>query len=114
MSAEFAALVEQLEGIDLSSLLDDPPAMAVAMIARQEVLDRLKLLSLSAVPEPERGALRNRLEQLLLRDAEITQLLMDARSEIGEQLHKLVSGRAAARSYGVYGAAASGLVNRTG
>lgn len=114
MSLGFAALVELLEGIDLASLVEDPPAMAEAMITRQEALDRLKLLSLSAEPLVERGALRNRIEQLLRRDAETMQLLQEARAEIGEQLNKLVSGRAAARSYGGQGAGASGLVKRTG
>lgn len=114
LSDDFAALVERLEENDLASLLEDPPAMAVAMIVRQETLDKLKSLPLSAVPESERAALRTRVEQLLLRDAETIKLLQELRLEIGEQLHKLVSGRAAARSYGGYGAASSGLVNRTG
>lgn len=114
MSTAFAALLDTLEGIDMTSLVEDLPAMAEAMIVRQDTLDQLKLLSLSAVPESERDALRKRVEQLLLRDAETMQLLQEARLDIGEQLNKLVSGRAAARSYGGHGADTSGSVKRTG
>ena len=110
----FASLLDVLEGLDLASLIDDPPAMAEAMIVRQKALDSLKLLSLSAVSEEERGALRRRIEKLLARDAEILQLLREARVGVGEQLDNLVSGRAAARSYGVLSTATTGSVKRTG
>ena len=114
MSTRFQELLGILEGVDIVSLFEDPSALAEAMTIRRETLEQLKLEPLSAVPESERDALRTRVEQLLRRDADTMQLLQGARLDVGEQLNKLVSGRAAARSYGGFGEDPSGSVKRTG
>jgi hypothetical protein len=114
MTHTLESVIATLEGIDLAELIDDPAAMALAMIERQHAIDALKSLSFSAVSENERGALRRRLELVLARDAKAFELLRDARAQVAESLDKLVSGRALARSYGGFRAQDSGSVKRTG
>jgi hypothetical protein len=114
MTHTFESVIATLESIDLADLIDDPAAMALAMIERQHAIDALKTLSFSAVSESERGALRRRLELVLARDAKAFELLRDARSQVAESLDKLVSGRALARGYGSLRAPDSGSVKRTG
>jgi hypothetical protein len=97
-SVEAAVVV--LEQCDLRALLEDPAAMAEAMIERQHALDYLKSHPLSAVREEERVEFCHRLHLVSQRDAEAMQLLGEAKAHIGEQLGKLVSGRALARGYG--------------
>lgn len=92
--------VAVLESHDLCALAYDPCAMAEAIILRQYALDYLKSHPLSAVSEPGRGALRQRLEAVQVGDAKAMQLLRDAREQVGGQLDNLVSGRAAVRGYG--------------
>jgi hypothetical protein len=101
-----------LEQLDLCALSDDPCAMAEAMILRQYALDYLKSHPLSAVSEPRRGALRQRLEAVQASDAEAMQLLREARTQVGGQLDNLVSGRAAVRGYG--GLYAADTTSQTG
>lgn len=114
MTHTLESLIGTLEGIDLAELVDDPAAMALAMIERQHAIDTLKTLSFSAVSDSERGALRRRLEVVLTRDAKAFELLRDARTHVAEALDKLVSGRALARSYGGFCAQDSRSVKRTG
>jgi hypothetical protein len=99
--------VVALEKLSLCALIDDPCAMAEAMILRQYALEHLKSHPLSAVPEERRGALRQRLETVQASDARAMQLLREARAQVGEQLDNLVSGRAAVRGYGGLGSATS-------
>jgi hypothetical protein len=114
MTHTLESVIATLESIDLAALIDDPAAMALAMIERQHAIDALKTLPFSAVSESERAALRRRLEVVLARDAKAFELLRDARTQIAESLDKLVSGRALARSYGGLRAEDSRSVKRTG
>jgi hypothetical protein len=97
-SVEAAVVI--LEQCDLRALMDDSVAMAEAMIERQHALDYLKSHPLSAVAEKERVEFCHRLHLVSQRDAEAMQLLGEAKAHIAEQLGKLVSGRALARTYG--------------
>ena len=99
--------VVALERLDLCAFIDDPRAVAEAIILRQYALDYLKSHPLSAVSEPGRVALRQRLEAVQANDAKAMQLLREARAQVGGQLDNLVSGRAAVRGYGGLGAADS-------
>jgi hypothetical protein len=104
--------VSALEQLDLCALMDDPCAMAEAMILRQYALDHLKSHPLSDVSEPGRSALRQRLEAVQARDAEAMKLLREARADVSGQLDNLVSGRAAVRGYG--GLSISDSTSQTG
>ena len=109
--------VVALEKLDLRTLIDDPCAMAEAMILRQYALDFLKSQRLSAEGEGRGGALRQRLEGVQARDAEAMQLLREARAQVGGQLDNLVSGRAGVRGYGgldTAGSASQTSVKRMG
>jgi hypothetical protein len=90
--------VEVLEQADLRCLVEDPPALAEALIARQYALDFLKSHPVSSdVMDSE---LRRRLAAVSHRDAEAMQLLHQAKAQVEELLGKVVSGRALARGYG--------------
>jgi hypothetical protein len=114
MTHTLESVTATLESIDLAILIDDPAAMALAMIERQHAIDALKTLPFSTVSEGERAALRRRLEVVLARDAKAFELLRDARTQVAESLDKLVSGRALARTYGGLRVDDSGSVKRTG
>jgi hypothetical protein len=92
------AAVEVLEQADLRGLVEDPSALAEALIARQYALDFLKSHRLSS--DVEGSELRGRLAAVSRRDAEVMQLLQQAKAQVGELLGKVVSGRALARGYG--------------
>ena len=101
--------VARLEQLDLCALVDDPVAMATAMIVRQHALDYLKSNPVSAVPEERRGALLQRLEDVQASDARALELLRQASLQVAEQLDNMVSGRAAVRGYGGLSSADSTL-----
>jgi hypothetical protein len=109
-SAEDAVVA--LETHELCALIDDPCAMAEAVISRQYALDYLKSHPLSDVSEPRRGALRQRLEAVQANDARAMQLLSEVRGQVNGQLDNLVSGRAAVRGYG--GLSTADLASYTG
>jgi hypothetical protein len=90
--------VSALEQVDLRCLVEDPQALAEALIARQYALDHLKSQPCTSVKED--SELRRRLEDVARRDAEAMQLLREAKAHIGELLGNVASGRALARGYG--------------
>lgn len=92
------AAVSVLEQVDLRSLVEQPQALAQALIARQYALDYLKSHPLSVVEGSDE--LRHRLAEVSRQDAEAMQLLREAKAHIGELLGNVVSGRALARGYG--------------
>lgn len=92
------AAVATLVRHDLRELVEEPQAMAEALIERQYALDYLKLHPLSSVSE--NNELRQQLEEVTRRDAATMQLLGEAKAHLGELMGKVVSGRAMARGYG--------------
>lgn len=106
MTEELEALIVSLECLDLGALLEDPTLMAVGLEERENLIQHLQTIDLTAVPSVERARLKPRLQKVIERDAEILGRVQEARDEVAAAVGNLVSGRALVRGYG--GPASSG------
>ena len=100
MSAPVEALVDALDCIALEEHVDDPDALAAAVAERQRLLDAIEQCDRAALSPERRSALKERLQALLTRDAELLGALEELREEARKALEQLASGRAAVRGYG--------------
>lgn len=99
MSEPVEALVAALDCIALEEHVDDPDALAAALAERQRLLTAIEQCDRAALSPEQRADLKERLQALLTRDAELLAALEELREEARKALEQLASGRAAARGY---------------
>jgi hypothetical protein len=100
MNEPLEALVDALAGIALEEHLDDPDALAGALAERQRLLSAIEEADREALSPELRADLKERLQALLRRDAELLDALHELHEETRKGLEQLASGRAAVRGYG--------------
>lgn len=99
MSEPLEALVEQLGAIALEPSLELPEQLAQQLARREELLIAIGRADLSQLAPALRSQLKERLQQVLLRDHAVRDELEQLRAEAQAALAQLTPSRAAVRGY---------------
>lgn len=100
MSHRLEELVDTLAHIALEEHLDDPERLVELMAERETLISAIQCTDASELSEPRRAELKQRIRDLLARDAAVLTELEERRVETQQALAQLNQGRAAVRGYG--------------